>query len=396
MYIEDLILSLAIGRIRLNIWDQKVVSSFYNQITIGSGFTEKQGTLALRIIKRYQPHLEALHTLDLTSLIENPQYRLVMRKSVSSRRVNIVDSDTAYDRLIEVRFPYNESVINEIRKFKNDNPTSHIVWDKDKSAWIFSLSEEHIMFLMNIFKDDEVEYDEEFAGYVDQIQKIVSNMENYVPMLVLDGENTKIVNSGKFMPEITGSNLVESLFKARQLGINMWCQDIDTSLNNGLVDDTTKNFLKSELHKIARLKTEKNDIFCLKNILTYLGPTLFIIPGVNELAKLQQMCEILNEMNIDHKDISVLFRLSSESGKNFNDFVKNSGLNNPVTENTKMVFVSGKLPKPLIKSNLEFNSIVNLGFSNAHYTLRDFVKNHENMVFFDVEKSQQGFDFADM
>jgi hypothetical protein len=172
MYIEDLIISLAVGHIRLNMWDQKVVSSFYSQICQGSGFTEKQSLLALRIIKRYQAQLHSMHSKDILPLVDTPQYRLSIRKSISARSIRIVDGDEYYSRLIEVKFPYSDEIIAEIRKYRNSNLLSHAVWNKEKSAWMFSLSEEHIVFLMTMFKDEEFDMDEEFENYKNQISKI--------------------------------------------------------------------------------------------------------------------------------------------------------------------------------------------------------------------------------
>lgn len=394
MYIEDLIISLAVGHIRLNMWDQKVVSSFYSQICQGSGFTEKQSLLALRIIKRYQAQLHSMHSKDILPLVDTPQYRLSIRKSISARSIRIVDGDEYYSRLIEVKFPYSEEIIAEIRKYRNSNPLSHAVWNKEKSAWMFSLSEEHIVFLMTVFKDEEFDMDEEFENYRNQISDIIVNMDQYVPMLTMSNDVPTIINKNKFIPEIDELNLLGSIFKARMLGINHWEQSIDDYLES--IDVSTKNFLKSDLSKITKLKANDEDLVCLKNVLSHLGPTLFIIPGVNEFEKLQSMHVILKEMNIEDKDISVMFRLDSDTGKQFNEFVKNNLLNNPITDDTKIVFISGKIPKPLIKSNLKFNSIMNLGFNNAHYSLRDYVKNHQNLVFFDVEAPQQGFNFGDM
>ena len=264
MYIEDLIISLVVGQIRLNLWDQKVVSSFYSQICQGSGFTEKQSVLALRIIKRYQAQLHSMHGKDILPLIDNPQYRLLIRKSVSVRSIGIVDGDQYYTRVIEVKFPYSEEIITEIRKYRNSNPLSHAVWNKEKSAWIFTLSEEHIVLAMS----------------------------NNVPT---------IINKNKFIPDIDEVNLLASIFKARMLGINHWEQPIEDFLDS--IDDSTKNFLKADLSKITKLKSTNEDMICLKNVLTYLGPTLFIIPGVDEFEKLRSMYGVLKEMNISSDNL---------------------------------------------------------------------------------------------
>ena len=120
-----------------------------------------------------------------------------------------------------------------------------------------------------------------------------------------------------------------------------------------------------------------------------MGPNLFIVPGGLEMEKLEQAVGILKGMGVVEKNISVLFRLPTENGKNFNDFVRKMGINGPIDSETKVVFISGKLPKPLIKSGIRFNSIINLGFDSAHYTLKSFVKNHPNLVYFDVNKNQK-------
>jgi len=118
----------------------------------------------------------------------------------------------------------------------------------------------------------------------------------------------------------------------------------------------------------------------LELIIKKLGPTLFIVPGGAELNKLQLAYDLLRGMALPEKNISVLFRLSNENGKNFNEFVKNHQLNNPISEETSVVFVSNKLPKTIKKSGIRFNSVVNMGYNSAHYTLREFIKDHQNLV----------------
>ena len=114
------------------------------------------------------------------------------------------------------------------------------------------------------------------------------------------------------------------------------------------------------------------------------------------MTKLTQVYTILKGFGLEDKNMSVLFRLSSETGRNFNNFVKNQGLNGPICDETKAVFISGKLPKTILKSGIRFNSIVNMGFSNAHYTLKEYSKKHQNLVYFDVTIKSQGFNFVEL
>jgi hypothetical protein len=112
---------------------------------------------------------------------------------------------------------------------------------------------------------------------------------------------------------------------------------------------------------------------------------LVVVPINYELEILQLFCDYINEQNYSKDDVSVMFRLdsSTEKNKNFNTFVKEQNLNNPITENTKFIVVSSQIPKPVYKKNVKFNSILNFGYVNAHYTVRSAIKNCQNVITFD-------------
>ena len=394
MYIEDLIISLVHNRVPVNAWDKGVVFSFYTQITDLSGFTEKQSALAVRICKRYASSLSLHAKQDISSLLENPKFRNPIRKSVNSRNIKIVDDEHLH-RVIEVNFPYDEKMIEKIRNFKNQNHNNLVVWNKEKSAWQFCLTEPNIKFLSDHFKNTDADIDMEFQNYSDQLERIVSDLQNHVPVLTAKDGRLAISNAPTTMPEIDTDDILKAAFTARQYGITMWDETVDEFINSEQVDGSTREFLKSDYLATTKLSADTTGICCLANIARFMGPMLFVIPGGSEYRKIQQIYTVLSDIGITNKKMSVLFRLSSETGKEFNDFVKNHELNNPISEETQMVFVSGKLPKPLIESKIRFNSIVNVGFNNAHYTLKEYAKNHQNVVYFELEK-QKGSDFGHM
>jgi len=75
-----------------------------------------------------------------------------------------------------------------------------------------------------------------------------------------------------------------------------------------------------------------------------------------------------------------MFRLDSSSGKICNDYIKQNKLNTPINDEIKFVFVSGKIPKPLIDSGKTFDAVIHFGTNSAHYTLKNFVRNHHNVI----------------
>jgi len=394
MYIEDLIASLIHNRVPVNAWDNGVVFSFYTQINALSGFTEKQSALAVKICKRYAVSLSLHAKQDIATFLENPKFRNAIRKSVNSRSIKIVDDEHLH-RVIEVNFPYDEKMIAEIREFKNENHNNLVLWSKEKSSWQFSLTEPNIKFLSDHFKNTDAEFDLEFQNYSDQLETIIYDLQTHIPMLTVKNGGLTIINSPKTMPEISTGNILEAVFAARQYGITMWDEAIDDFISSDYVDASTREFLKSDYSATTKLSADGSGVCCLGNMARFLGPMLFIIPGGSEFKKIQQIHNVLSDIGITNKKMSVLFRLSSETGKEFNDFVKIHSLNNPISEETQVVFVSGKLPKPLIESGIRFNSVVNVGFNNAHYTLKEYAKNHQNVVYFELEK-QQGSDFGNM
>jgi hypothetical protein len=392
MYIEDLIQSLVSCSARLNLWDHKVAISFSDQIYQGTGFTEKQSALALKILQKHTGTLSSFLNVDIKPFIESPKYRITIRKTVTTRSIKIIDHGIL-NKSIEVKFPYDESLIDKIKKFKSITG-NNAIWDKDSTAWVFPLNESNIGFLLTLASDVSFDFDEDFQNYADQTDKIVEEMEKYAPILAIHDGDLKILNSPRNMPEIDTDNIIEAIFQARWYGVTLWDTNIDQYISSEEFDPVLRDFLKNNFSASTHLTTEKSGIFCLEQIVTYLSPCLFIIPGGNELAKITQSYTLLKGMNIDDKNMSVLFRLSAENGRNFNDFVKNQGINGSIHDGTKVVFVSGKLPKTVIKSGIKFNSIVNLGFDNVHYTLKEFVKNHQNLVFFDTKINTRNNSFV--
>jgi hypothetical protein len=380
MYIEDLINHLSVFSANVNSYDKTIINSFKDQIGLNIGMTEKQSQLAIKLIKRYKSDLEDFAGSAVQGIIDSPQFKLAIRQSVSNRTIKII-TDNNRQKFIEAKFPYDENALAKIRNFKSSSKTRR--WDRESSAWIFDLSEEHIKFLIELFDQNQFEYDEEFQNYVEQYNLIISNIEKYAPML---GGDLIIKNAPKHMPKIKGTDIIGSVFQARRMGVTLWDDSVDQYLKSNQTNPVIQKFLYKDVTQEIELGGDPKDLQCLELIIKHLGPTIFVIPGGSELEKINLSYDILRGMGLEDKNISVLFRLSNETGRNFNEFVKNHQLNNPISEETLAVFVSNKLPKTVTKSGIQFNSMVNLVYDSAHYTLKEFMKNHQNSVLLNIQK----------
>jgi hypothetical protein len=394
MYIEDLIFELARLRIgTLNNWDHNIVLSFCDQTGRGSAFTEKQSDLAVKILKRYSTTLSARLNSDVSGFLETPKFKLAIRKITNSRRISILPDNT-YGKIIKVEFPYDESVIADIRNTKNK--LGPAVWNKDLKSWIFALCEANIKFVSDLSLKNEWTIDEEFLNYQNQIAKIQQDVENFVPMVVLENNTPKFKNVHKNLPNFQGVDIIESLFAARKYGITVWSDEIDAVLNQDTTDPLVIEFLKSSVDTGFNINSEKIPFSDISELVKNMLPCMVVIPGGSELNTLLESYDLFHQMGINDSEMSVMFRLPTETGKEFNDFVKKQALNSPISDKTKVVFISSKLPKPVLKSNIKFNCILNLGIGGVHYSIREYLSRHHNLINFSGKSKEMEFAFVIM
>jgi hypothetical protein len=390
MNIEDLIILLA-TRCQLNQFDSRIVESFYNQIFQGNGFTEKQSSLALKILERQSSKLSEILGTDISKYIANPVFRLKKRSINLGKKITVLEH-AEFGKAIKVEFPYNETLVEKIRKERINLP--YAAWDRDERAWIFSLNERSIQLLVPFVTNEGFVPDDEFAGYIEQIKIIQENLEKYVPMVKFCENTIKFVNVGENVPQPDSNDVLRSLFLARKIGIHTWDDNISSYLKDNNINETVINFLNENPGTTFSINLENFKFSDLSDIVTHLGPSVFIVPGGSELEKTKASIEFLNSIGINNHEISVLFRLPKETGEKFNNFVKELKLNNPLTKKTRVVFISSKVPKTIIDSNIKFNCVVNFNFYSVHYTIREFVKNHQNVIHVLEKKSQRNLNFA--
>jgi hypothetical protein len=379
MYIEELIHFSISGVGQLSDQDLEILRSFHEQTVKGVGLTEKQRGLAIRVLKNNEKDLNILFKGTVSDFLENPKFKMPIRVIKHVKKISVIDHPD-YGRSVKLEFPFDEEKIKQIRGKRSIANT--VVWDQQLTAWIFSLEENSIKFLMDFVGEEKYEFDQDFINYLEQTLAILKNIDNLVPMLVLNDGVPKIVNSSENMPSLTSTNILEAVFESRKLGILTWGENIEDCSEIKNLPESIKELLSSDYDEMTIIDSEKTEINVLSYIVKYLSPCLFIIPGGSELDKLSQAYDFLQDIGIKNFEISTMFRLPSETGENFNNFVKNNQLNSPITEETKIVFVSTKLPKSVLKSKIKFNSIVNMGTHSAHHTVKDFMKNHENLVIF--------------
>jgi hypothetical protein len=310
--------------------------------------------------------------------------------------INIV-SDQEYGKIIKVKFPYNDSLIEVIHKYGLSVIDSVYVGNNsDFSTWHFSFHEKNIEFLTRLMAKEKFQVPMEFTEYVAQIEQIHDSLEKYVPMLCLEDGRPVLKNCAKSVPTIDTDDVLEAIFLARRYGITTFDTGINDFVNGDSVGPIVRTFLKSDYTDTLKIDSEKHDFLAIADIVKFMSPCLIVIPGGSEYDKIKDSYRWLTEMGIKSQEMSAMFRLPSVTGGKFNHFVKNNGLNSPIGEHTKIVFVSGKMSQPVIKSKIKFRCVINLGYNNAHHTMRDFLKNHENTIYYSKTHKKTGAHFGNL
>jgi len=388
MYIEDIIIKTVAAGVKLNRFDKHVFESFTEQIFKGNAFTAKQSALALKICQKYQSKINLVLNIDISSSLEHPSFKLGQRVINHSRKMTISENEQG-EKFIKVEFPFDELILKKIRAKKTD--LFDATWDGDIKSWKFSLDEQSLNFLYELYKEFNFICDDVLQSYMEEIQVIRHNIEKYIPLVSLQNQKSKIKNSKVKIPEEIDSDILKSLFFARKHGILTWDNCIVEALEAQDTDKSISCFLNNDPLLSFKWNREKYQDFSVFKILKYLLPVLIIIPQNKELLLLQKTIKNLNDIGVNNENISVLFRLQSEKGSDFNNFVKDQQLNNPLNEKTQICFVSGKIPKTIFLANIKFHGVLNYNSCNVHYTIQEFVKNTENVIMLNesIEKEDE-------
>ena len=135
MYIEDLLSGLMYS-VKTNRYDSTLVQSFYEQINYKNlGFTEKQSAIMLKMLRTYKQQINAHVGKDITPWLDNPKFKFSIRTISMVKHISTHISE----KIIKVKFPYEEKLVNEIKKVRTEFLRAE--WQADDKLWIFSLED---------------------------------------------------------------------------------------------------------------------------------------------------------------------------------------------------------------------------------------------------------------
>lgn len=370
--------------------DLVVLQSLSDQLEYNNNhLTERQGLLAIRLLGKYRAEFRP-HLATVDNDLDNPQWKHPFRVLPKHKRITIAKHSQPAKfhngDCILVEFPFENDIVDSFRRRNSEVHDLHKGgWDSDLKQWVFACTEVNIEWLGSTLLPREFQADEKFLELYKEVSDVLLDMENNIPMIIQNGDRIEFKNTHKNIPQSQTTNLAEALFLAREYGVTVWDDDIDKRIDNQL-HPVTKTILSSTNRKQHWVSSNIHDVYTFTDLINYGGPALVVVPGGSELALVKEWAEFARNIGIKTEEMSVMFRLPNEQSA-FNQFVKERELNGPVTENTRLVFVSTKITKPLIKAGIKFNTVINLGYYNyMHFSMSTIVDNARNLVYYSMKQ----------
>ena len=104
-------------------------------------WTEKQGKLAVIILKRYLTKFQK-HKLDIKDLLDNPEYDEPFRVINFEKSIEkYIDEDE--EEMLELKFPYSKKIVGLIQTLKNKKglPNGYCAFNGEEKTWTIKQSD---------------------------------------------------------------------------------------------------------------------------------------------------------------------------------------------------------------------------------------------------------------
>ena len=338
--------------------DKTILYSIGRQVFRGKALTDRQLEVVKQKLENYSDQFKTNHVLmNLSDL------RMPLREIDRSQYVKIVNDprEGNENTHIAVRFPFNKKTIILIEQIARKHSKSYY-HEKGSHVHYFKLSESTLYDIVDAFINKSFTIDQDIIDCYKKIQHMKENFKDHLPGIY----NFELKN----VHEETAKYIINDLGHPNKNNIALYK---DRSILYGLkyfdniLDDHIKN-LNILSQKIAKRSSNivyidskewsMNSLFQSLWELQRL-PLLVVLTPREAEDGLSTTYDHLRHL-ISNQDISVLFRLDGDA--NFNKIIREKSLNNPIANNTKVVYICSdkKPPKTLEKAKFEPKSVLYL------------------------------------
>ena len=363
--------------------DKSLLYSLARQSMRGIAYTDRQLDLVKDKLSLY------FDQLDLGNVtIDDLNLRMPLRSINRDKVIKIIEE--SYGPIVRIRFPFSKKLIVEIEKLKTISKGYRKFSTHEHD---FDISELVVYNIVKIFGKKDFVIDKELIEYSSKVEKILDRKEDYAPGIY----NFQLKNIPQttidFISNTYGNPNSENLyiFKDRRFTLGLDNFDVNVLKENykNLTNLTTKIIDRTKSNVFVNSTNFRFDAVVKSLLELERFPLLVVLPEQEAYDYLLTAYNGFRNI-INNEDCSVMFRLDNNSREqeSFNLFIKDKGLNNPVAENTKIVYISSsKITKPLVKSRFNAEAVLCLQSSRHNNKVQSYLDGHDLIIHYDTNKS---------
>lgn len=209
-------------------YDVSIVGNMASGTAYGTALTDRQADLAVKLILKYRRQF-LKHGVDVTP-VENPQYRLPIRKVDRTLTAELVDD------VIVLRFPYNRQMIDQLQDQRSVSKGA-MNYNRKEREWKIALTEPNVKWIYEWAVNNHFKTDSKLQELYNQIE----SCDHYSIELVKTKDGYDIVNAAPSLKTYINNtlggfgedNLIKLIDNAGRLGYNIndmvWQQEFDIS-----------------------------------------------------------------------------------------------------------------------------------------------------------------------
>jgi hypothetical protein len=342
-------------------------------------WTEKQGRLAVAILKRYLTKFDTVG-IDLRPLVENPVFEEPFRV-ISSAKTIEVTQDKDGTEIIEMRFPYDKKIVDLIRRCKDHRglPSGYFLFDGESKTWTIVKSDVTTYYMTQI----AVRYNFTFVSesLLDEYEEIKKEKITFQKpnATILDNKislknvNESLANyweehitSKKLLIQL--DNLKQFLIPQKGLRVKAYSEIGSKIAHNpesqlwidkdGFSKDDVVIGLK-ELDCFPLIMTISGDVTDSKDDINDFWDWIncFERHGIDQHKHLSWGVELKEPKQYKDKDFEEKFwskeKLDNETFDRAYDLYQLSKNFKHIDENTMVYFIRNRLPRSFMRSNLK-------------------------------------------
>ena len=150
-----------------NPWDRRFISDVAGHVLNQQSISTAQSQIVIKLIDRYEPHLVAkgVDQSAIRFLISSPVFRQSPYQSTAMPR----EVRWAGDSKLVFRFKYNASIVEDIKRLKNNEGLSqhtYPLFNREFKVWIVEVTSVNLDKIMDIIKRHNFGFDDVVAEFL--------------------------------------------------------------------------------------------------------------------------------------------------------------------------------------------------------------------------------------